>query len=705
MEFPALEAQDYFFEVFTDSTLDNVQKYRVDVTAGTLLGISASAPTFIEPGVENTFQVTLNPLEQTVEPGSELLYYRSEPGSFTSVPLVPLKGNDYLATLPPFACDPDAEIEYYMEAALLGSSSVTTLPIGGPDAPFTAFVGQPSAFFHDNFQADLMWNITGTVSGQLAGEWERGVPAGDGSRGDPTTDADGSGSCYLTGNGGPGSNTDVDGENTILNSPIFDVSNINRPGVSYWRWYDNTGSGIGSGPGEDVFTVEVSDDGGMNWFVLEVVGPETSQSAGGWFFVEHDLISSLSSEPDFDTATSQLQLRFIASDELNASVIEAAVDGVSVTELLCQDPNPVISLAMEPAESVLPGEDYVFEVLIDEIDDAVVPGSEMLAYLPASPLGLGGGEFIFVPLVSNGGNSYTATIPAQNCNPNHHLLPEGASDVSYYMLVEGVNTGVTTFPDLHSEALLGLNIGEPVLVREDNFELDTGWTVSGGAKSPLDGMWERGVPLGDGSSGDPTADADGSGSCFVTGNTDAATNSDVDTLTMLNSPIFDISDLIDPRIVYYRWYDNTGGGTGGSPGNDVMEVGVSYDGGQSFDTLDTIGPNTADSIGGWIQSDLSLDSIKAGTSTMQIRFLLADQGQGSIIEAGIDGVTITGLACESIVACPADLNGDGSLNFLDVSAFLSAFGSGDPVADFSGDGSFNFLDVSAFLAAFGAGCP
>lgn len=55
--------------------------------------------------------------------------------------------------------------------------------------------------------------------------------------------------------------------------------------------------------------------------------------------------------------------------------------------------------------------------------------------------------------------------------------------------------------------------------------------------------------------------------------------------------------------------------------------------------------------------------------------------------------------------CPADLTGDGSLNFFDVSAFLSAFSMNDPSADFTGDGSFNFFDVSAFLAAFSAGCP
>ena len=55
--------------------------------------------------------------------------------------------------------------------------------------------------------------------------------------------------------------------------------------------------------------------------------------------------------------------------------------------------------------------------------------------------------------------------------------------------------------------------------------------------------------------------------------------------------------------------------------------------------------------------------------------------------------------------CPADLTGDGLLNFFDVSAFLSAFGAMEPAADFTNDGLYNFFDVSAFLSAFGAGCP
>ncbi|MBL4697317.1 MAG: amidohydrolase [Phycisphaerales bacterium] len=56
-------------------------------------------------------------------------------------------------------------------------------------------------------------------------------------------------------------------------------------------------------------------------------------------------------------------------------------------------------------------------------------------------------------------------------------------------------------------------------------------------------------------------------------------------------------------------------------------------------------------------------------------------------------------------ACSADLNGDGALNFFDISAFLGAFAKGNPVADFTNDGLFNFFDVSVFLQAFNAGCP
>ena len=58
-----------------------------------------------------------------------------------------------------------------------------------------------------------------------------------------------------------------------------------------------------------------------------------------------------------------------------------------------------------------------------------------------------------------------------------------------------------------------------------------------------------------------------------------------------------------------------------------------------------------------------------------------------------------------VIECLADLNGDGELDFLDISAFLAAYSNSEPAADLNGDGEYDFLDISAFLAAYTEGCP
>ena len=94
------------------------------------------------------------------------------------------------------------------------------------------------------------------------------------------------------------------------------------------------------------------------------------------------------------------------------------------------------------------------------------------------------------------------------------------------------------------------------------------------------------------------------------------------------------------------------------------------------------------------------------TGDWYIGFIVSDEDgvvdatPGDNWVSGINPIFVLGTA-----VCDADLNGDGELNFFDVSAFLSAFSAGDPAGDFNGDGQFNFFDVSAFLQAFAAGCP
>ncbi|PCI10293.1 hypothetical protein COB72_03710 [bacterium] len=57
------------------------------------------------------------------------------------------------------------------------------------------------------------------------------------------------------------------------------------------------------------------------------------------------------------------------------------------------------------------------------------------------------------------------------------------------------------------------------------------------------------------------------------------------------------------------------------------------------------------------------------------------------------------------ITCPADINNDGEMNFFDISAYLTAFSTGNlAIADFNSDGVLNAFDISAFLGSFAAGC-
>jgi len=96
-----------------------------------------------------------------------------------------------------------------------------------------------------------------------------------------------------------------------------------------------------------------------------------------------------------------------------------------------------------------------------------------------------------------------------------------------------------------------------------------------------------------------------------------------------------------------------------------------------------------------IPSDLPPGNYYIGT--------IVDENSGSEVVTGNNSIADT--ATITVIECLPDMNGDATLNFFDVSAFLSLFNAMDPQADFNNDGSFNFFDVSAFLSAYSAGCP
>ena len=133
---------------------------------------------------------------------------------------------------------------------------------------------------------------------------------------------------------------------TTLISPALDLSGEDDPSLGYWRWYSND---KGSSPGADVFTVDVSNDGGSSWTNVETVGPTGPDTVGGWIY--HNFRVA-----DFVTPSADVRLRFIAADEDNGSIVEAAVDDVTVVDCadcLAERPDEVSSLNLRMVDETV----------------------------------------------------------------------------------------------------------------------------------------------------------------------------------------------------------------------------------------------------------------------------------------------------------------------------------------------------------------
>ena len=282
----------------------------------------------------------------------------------------------------------------------------------------------------------------------------------------------------------------------------------------------------------------------------------------------------------------------------------------------------------------------------------------------------------------------------------HAVFPPLACEasVTWHLSAASTSGQITRLPNgAPGETYSALVADDVVIAFEDDFQADTGWTVSGNAD---DGQWQRGVPAGGGDRCDPATDGDWSGSCYVTDNADG--NSDVDGgSTILTSPLLDATGAT--TLGYWRWYNNGSTCSGGNPMNDIFEVEISDDGGATWSDLETVGPSGGEVSGGWFHKTWNLDDLDGFVpdTQMRLRFTASDEGSGSVIEAGVDGITLTALVCE---ACPADVDGDGTVAVGDVLTVLASWGTDDAAADVDGDGIVAVGDLLAVIAAWGP-CP
>jgi hypothetical protein len=274
-------------------------------------------PEMVPPLQETTVRVVVNSGSLSPVSGSGELYYSIDGAPFQTGTMTETAPNEYDAILPATPCD--SKIDWYVSAEASGFGTVTD-PSDAPASYFSAIVATGiTTVFIDSFETNQGWTVSGSVSD---GQWQRGTPAGGGDRGDPPTDYDGSGQCYVTDNAD--GNSDVDGGTTILTSPSFDLS-AGDGRINYARWYSNH---TGDDPNNDVFEVYISNNDGLSWTLAETVGP-VDQANGGWY--EHSFYAG-----EFVAPSAFMKVKFEASDLGSGSIVEAGVDMFSVVIYECQ---------------------------------------------------------------------------------------------------------------------------------------------------------------------------------------------------------------------------------------------------------------------------------------------------------------------------------------------------------------------------------
>jgi hypothetical protein len=200
------------------------------------------------------------------------------------------------------------------------------------DLPVTLWTGETTMLTFDipvasvveeDFEAGTGWRVGALGDNATAGLWVRVDPNGTRIGSQPAQSEDDhsplGAQCFVTGQGAVGGvapASDVDGGRTTLTSPRYDLRSANEPRLVYWRWYTNN---LGSYPNQDTWTVQISDNGGISWVTLE----ETNQSRNQWVRMEFVLA-------DYINLTGQVIIRFIASDLNGDSLVEAAIDDLTV---------------------------------------------------------------------------------------------------------------------------------------------------------------------------------------------------------------------------------------------------------------------------------------------------------------------------------------------------------------------------------------
>ena len=280
--------------------------------------------------------------------------------------------------------------------------------------------------------------------------------------------------------------------------------------------------------------------------------------------------------------------------------------------------------------------------------------------------------------------------------------------VEYYILAVNSEGIVETFPSNAPENSIVFIIGDLPDLYFNNFEAGSGdWIVDDGSDNASAGIWELAIPVAtyndENFQVQPGEDVSEEGSyCFITGNGYEEGNGGFDDVdggkTTLISPVFNLSDLDEVVVTYWRWYTNNIGDNGD---NDKWIVSVSNNNGSTWENLEYTGASDAS----WNKKRFILSNHIALNENVQFKFIAEDifydgdaGSGGSLVEAAMDDFLLEYVSDGSGIQ--GDVNNDGEVDVLDVVVLVNiilGFESPSQGADVNYDGAINIQDIVTLI--------
>ncbi len=329
----------------------------------------------------------------------------------------------------------------------------------------------------------------------------------------------------------------------------------------------------------------------------------------------------------YQDSTSYMDFDYMARIIKGQLATGYAIDGSYI-------PQPILSFDYPNGvpELVSPNAAETFQVTITgENGGSVAAGTEELHY------SVNGAPFETTSLIDLGGDLYEGTLPALVCDDTY---------VDFYLSAEEASSSAEFYdinPANPHRAFVATSVDT---IFSDDFEIDRGWTYSGG-------LWARGVPTGGGGqygNPDPTGGTVGPN---VMGYNLSGDYENSMPERHATSAAFDCSSISNVHLKFDRWLGVE------QPTYDHAYIRVSTNG----TTWTTVWENVEEiTDAAWTFQDIDISSIADGESTVYVRFTMGTTDGGwRYCGWNIDNLHLIGFNCVP----DTDTDGDGVLDYED----------------------------------------